>query len=77
MHPESGPEREPRLARRSPFVPEAKLCPRCLSPMNNTTGDLLGIVPAEYTCPKCGYRGPVFFVNDADEAHGKDGTGSS
>ena len=65
MHPEGSPEeREPRLARRSPFAPEAKLCPRCLSPLTNVTGDLLGFIPAEYRCSKCSYQGPVYVVDD-------------
>ena len=67
MHPEGAPEdREPRLARRSPFAPEAKLCPRCLSPLKNVTGDLLGFIPPEYHCDKCGYQGTVYVTGDKE-----------
>jgi hypothetical protein len=63
-------EREPRLARRSPFAPEPKLCPRCLSPLSDVTGDLLGFIPSEYHCRKCGYQGPVYVVDDKDQRKG-------
>ena len=50
----------PRLARRSPLRPAAKLCPRCLSPLvpRNKLGGWL--VPQDYYCNKCGYSGTVF-----------------
>ena len=64
MPGESEPEdRAPRLARRSPFSPSAKLCPRCLTPLapiQNPIGELWGIMPTNYECPKCGYAGTVF-----------------
>ncbi|MDG6988507.1 MAG: hypothetical protein JRN21_04190 [Nitrososphaerota archaeon] len=53
-------EREPVLARRSPFSPATKLCPRCLSPLATSNKDLLGIIPAEYYCRKCKYSGSVY-----------------
>ena len=71
MHPQGGPEeREPKLARRSPFAPEVKLCPKCLSPVKSVTRDLMGFVPTEYYCPKCGYSGMVYVVKDKDEGQG-------
>lgn len=59
-------ERQPRLARRSPFAPATKLCPKCLSPLRSG-GGLLGIIPANYTCPRCGYSGPVFVEKEPSE----------
>jgi transposase len=65
VRPEGGAEeREARLARRSPFAPESKLCPRCLSPLRSMNRDLIGFVPAEYYCPRCGYTGTVYVVRD-------------
>ena len=67
MNPGEAGEREPRLARRSPFTRSAKLCPRCLSPMDpikNPIGELWGIVPTNYECPKCGYAGTVFLEKE-------------
>lgn len=67
MRPEGGhEEREPRLARRSPFVAESKLCPKCLSPVKALSGDLVGFAPSSYVCSKCGYSGPVYVVRDKD-----------
>ncbi len=67
VHPEdeSEPARRPRLARRSPFAPATKLCPRCLSPLVTANKDLLGIVPGQYTCPKCGYAGSVYLEKES------------
>ena len=67
MRSESDPsEREPRLARRSPFAPATKLCPRCLAPLKprNELGGWL--VPQDYVCTKCGYARSVYLENDAD-----------
>ena len=61
VQPEDEPEnREPRLARRSPFALAKKLCPKCLSPLE--VGGRLGgwLIPMSYYCPKCGYSGVVF-----------------
>ena len=67
MHPQEAPgEREPRLARRSPFVPEAKLCPRCLKPLKVFNRDLMGFVPSEYSCPSCGYVGSVYLTKEPE-----------
>lgn len=76
MQPQAGSdEREPKLARRSPFAPEVKLCPKCLSPLKSVNRDLIGIVPAEYYCPRCGYSGMVYVVKDKDELQGRDERG--
>ena len=69
-------KREPRLARRSPFSPEVKLCPKCLSPVKSVNKDLVGFVPAEYYCQKCGYSGMVYVVKDKDEVQGRDERGT-
>jgi len=59
-------EREPTLARRSPFVLSTKLCPRCLNPL--TPGNKLGgwLIPQYYYCTKCGYSGTVFVEKEPD-----------
>jgi len=61
-------EREPRLARRSPFVPVAKLCPKCLSPLKEVTKALAGWVPMGYYCGSCGYSGSVYLEKDSEGA---------
>ncbi|HYC26437.1 MAG TPA: hypothetical protein VEB67_00255 [Nitrososphaerales archaeon] len=64
MEKDEGDERQPRLARRSPFVPATKLCPRCLSPLS-TRGKLGGwLIPQDYFCSKCGYAGTAFLERD-------------
>jgi hypothetical protein len=70
-------DREPKLARRSPFVPEVKLCPKCLSPVRSVTSDLMGFVPPEYYCTKCGYSGMVYVVKDKDTPQGAEENGSA
>ncbi|MDG7010897.1 MAG: hypothetical protein JRN57_02130 [Nitrososphaerota archaeon] len=76
MEREGADEREPKLARRSPFAAEVKLCPKCLSPVRSMNKDLMGFVPAEYFCPKCGYSGMVYVVKDSDGSQGEGGRGS-
>ncbi|MDG6903059.1 MAG: hypothetical protein JRM80_14025 [Nitrososphaerota archaeon] len=68
--------REPKLARRSPFAPEVKLCPKCLSPVRSTNKDLMGFVPPEYYCQKCGYTGMVYVVKDKEEVKAGDERGT-
>jgi len=61
---ETDEERQPRLARRSPFVHVSKLCPRCLSPLSEE-GKLGGwLIPQSYFCEKCGYTGTVYLEKD-------------
>lgn len=62
--------REPMLARRSPFAPAAKLCPKCLSPLTTYNKDMMGIIPSEYYCPKCGYSGSVFLEKEPESDKG-------
>ena len=64
-------DREPRLARRSPFVLSTKLCPRCLAPL--TPRNKLGgwLVPQDYYCEKCGYAGTVYLEKEPDTETGK------
>ncbi len=65
MQPAGEPEeKEPILARRSPFVLATKFCPRCLSPL--TPRNELGgwLVPQDYYCTNCGYSGTVFLEKE-------------
>ena len=65
MQPEDQPEqREPKLARRSPFAPVTKLCPRCLSPLQGGGGLGGWLIPMTYRCQKCGYAGTVFLEQE-------------
>ena len=67
VQPETGPgDREPRLARRSPFALSVKLCPRCLNPLEAKMLSLAGYLPMEYQCPKCGYYGTMYLEKDPD-----------
>ncbi len=73
VQPQDEPkEREPTIARRSPFAPATKLCPKCLAPLKGTGGIGGWLVPMNYHCPKCGYTGTVYFEkeNQPDERKG-------
>jgi len=71
MPPQDKPEeRQPTLARRSPFAPATKLCPRCLSPLKTVLG-LPGMTPPRYECEKCGYGGVVFIEREQQPEKGK------
>jgi hypothetical protein len=71
MHPQDKPEeREPRLARRSPFAPSTKLCPKCLAPLKGTGGLGGWLIPMSYYCPKCGYSGTVFIEKERESGEG-------
>jgi len=73
VHPQDEPaEREPRLARRSPFAPSTKLCPKCLNPLKRLNGLGGWLIPQDYYCPKCGYTGTVFVEKEADTAKESD-----
>ncbi len=65
-------EREMRLARRSPFAPATKLCPRCLSPLKELNRAMTGWIPMDYYCAKCGYSGTVFFEKEPEPDKGKE-----
>lgn len=55
---------KPRVARKSPLIPMAKLCPRCLKTLQK--GSKLGgwLVPQDYYCESCGYKGTVFLEQE-------------
>lgn len=65
-------EREPRLARRSPFTPVTKLCPNCLSPLKELNRAMAGWIPMDYYCPKCGYSGIVYLEKETDAPAGNE-----
>ena len=67
MPDEAAPDRDgPGLSRRSPFAPTLKVCPRCLKPLKG--GSELGgwLVPQDYYCESCGYRGTVYLEKEYD-----------
>jgi transposase-like protein len=63
---------EPRITRRSPLTPTVKLCPRCLKPLQK--GSKLGgwLVPQDYYCTSCGYKGTVFLEKSSSEGEPHD-----
>ena len=50
----------PRLVRRNPSKPVTKFCINCLTPLEK--GSELGgwLLPQDYYCKNCGYRGYVY-----------------
>jgi predicted RNA-binding Zn-ribbon protein involved in translation (DUF1610 family) len=56
--------RVPRFVRRSPTAVRVKLCPRCLNPVIQDSKLGGWLIPADYICKNCGYRGPVFIESD-------------
>ncbi|MCX7759493.1 MAG: hypothetical protein N2169_07825 [bacterium] len=44
---------------RKPLKKKIKYCPVCLSELNLVKGIYGWLVPEEYECPVCGYRGPI------------------
>ncbi len=64
-------EREPRLARRSPFAPAPKLCPKCLAPLKELNRVMTGWRPMEYYCSNCGYSGMVYVEKEPESSAGK------
>ncbi|MDA4126398.1 MAG: hypothetical protein OK452_04225 [Thaumarchaeota archaeon] len=61
-------DREPKLARRSPFVLSTKLCPRCLSPLEGRSKLGGWLIPQDYYCIKCGYSGSVFVEKEHESS---------
>lgn len=55
--PEEG---KPHFARKSPLEPTVKLCPKCMEPLQK--GSKLGgwLIPQDYFCENCGYKGVVY-----------------
>jgi hypothetical protein len=66
---EEAGQREPRarVIRKSPLKPVARLCPKCLKPLKR--GSKLGgwLVPQDYYCESCGYRGIIFLERDIEQ----------
>ncbi len=65
--PEDSDEGMPRLVRRNPSKPVTKLCVNCLAPLEK--GSQLGgwLVPQDYYCTKCGYKGYVYLEDRRSE----------
>src|SRR2546426_4418598 len=58
----------PKVVRRSPLTPRQRLCPRCLSALSR--GSKLGgwLIPQDFFCPTCGYRGTVFLESSEERS---------
>ncbi len=54
----------PRIVRRSPIARTPKLCPRCLAPVSVVSGLGGWLIPQDYYCSKCGYRGYAYLERD-------------
>lgn len=63
-------ERVPRVVRRNPTVPAAKLCPNCLSQLKRGSGLGGWLLPQDYYCPKCGYKGYAYLESREDDKEG-------
>ena len=68
---EAGEDMQPRLARRSPFAKAPRLCPRCLSPLSGVSELGVWLVPQDYYCPVCGYRGKVYVEKKPEDKERK------
>ncbi|MGA2665731.1 MAG: hypothetical protein ABSF83_12400 [Nitrososphaerales archaeon] len=51
---------KPRLVRRKVFENRPRLCPVCLTPLKKLSGLGGWLIPQDYLCPSCGYRGYAF-----------------
>ncbi|MDA4115272.1 MAG: hypothetical protein OK442_01800 [Thaumarchaeota archaeon] len=60
----------PRIVRRNPSKPVTKFCINCLSPLEK--GSELGgwLVPQDYYCKNCGYKGYVYLEDRRSEDEG-------
>lgn len=57
----------PRLVRRKILSVVPRLCPSCLSPLQGVT-ELGGwLIPQDYFCPNCHYRGHAYLEADPDK----------
>ncbi len=65
--PQDSDEGMPRLVRRNPSKPVTKYCVNCLAPLEK--GSELGgwLVPQDYYCKKCGYKGYVYLEDRRSE----------
>jgi hypothetical protein len=71
--PQDVDEGLPRIVRRNPSKPVTKLCINCLSPLER--GSELGgwLVPQDYYCKNCGYKGYVYLEDRrSEDAEGKE-----
>ena len=61
---------KPRVARKSPLEPTMKLCPKCMAPLQR--GSKFGgwLIPQDYYCEKCGYKGVVYLERPATRNEG-------
>lgn len=50
----------PRLVRRKVFANRPRLCVVCLTPLEKLSGLGGWLIPQDYLCPKCGYRGYAY-----------------
>jgi len=58
----------PRLVRRKAFSKATKLCAKCLTPLVSLS-ELGGwLVPQDYFCPNCGYKGYAYLEADPDSS---------
>ena len=58
----------PRIVRRSPIARTPKLCPNCLSLLSPESGLGGCLIPQDYYCPKCGYRGYAYLEQEKRES---------
>jgi hypothetical protein len=60
-------ESGPRIVRRNPTKLTKKLCVNCLNPLDK--GSELGgwLVPQDYYCRNCGYKGYVYLEDRREE----------
>jgi len=41
-----------------------KLCPHCLNELMIVPSNLVGIIPTDFVCNSCGYRGTIALENE-------------
>jgi len=64
----------PRLVRRKVFENRPRLCPVCLGRLQKLSGLGGWLIPQDYLCPSCGYRGYAF-LEELPDAEKKTATG--
>ena len=60
-------EARPRITRKSPLEPSVKLCPKCTKPLQSGSKYGGWLVPQDYYCTACGYRGVVYLEKTSSE----------
>ena len=58
----------PKLVRRKVLSRAPRLCVVCLTPLDKLSGLGGWLVPQDYLCPKCGYRGYVYLEEAPKES---------